>query len=65
VPLPDTVDCTTPRATFTVRFRALEVAGEPRATTATTTAATATTPRPIVSTLGRRTPLPLNCCSRR
>jgi hypothetical protein len=54
VPLPDTVDCTTPRATATVRSWALEVAGDPMTLTATTTAATVKSARTIVVTAGRR-----------
>jgi hypothetical protein len=54
LPLPDTVDCTTPRATVTVRSRAVEVDGEPMARIATTTPAAASTPSAMVVRAGRR-----------
>jgi hypothetical protein len=54
LPLPDTVDCTTPRATVTVRSCALDVGGEPTTTIATTIAAIASAARTIVVGAGLR-----------
>src|SRR4051812_8823010 len=53
-PLPDTVDCTMPRDTVTVRSCALDADGEPTTRTAATTAAAVNAPNAMVMKAGRR-----------
>ena len=54
LPLPETVDWITPRATVTVRSWAVELAGEPTTSTAPTTAAAASVASATVVGAGRR-----------